>query len=89
MSALQLLEVRRRLLAWIHADLIELSIRTHGWDRNDITCALAHAGSWERLEQLFRDWQRTHTVHYANSPDAGQQKGRRFYGFVLAGGLDI
>lgn len=80
---LQVLMVRRRLLASIHADVIADSIRVHGWDRTDVECALAVAGSWQRLEEMFKDFQR----RGIKVPYRGPELGRHFYGFVLCGGV--
>lgn len=81
---LQVLMVRRRLLAAIHADVIAQSVEVHSWDRTDIECALAVAGSWDRLEEMFKDFQRRASP---KPPYRGKELGRHFYGFVLCGGV--
>ena len=80
----QVLNVRMRLLASAHHDLIEQCIATHGWARIDIVAALAHVGSWQRLDEMFKDYQRTGRVPWATTdPDMGKERGRQFYGWVL------
>lgn len=75
----QVFNVRMRLLASVHHQLIEESIAVHGWERIDIVAALATVGSWTELDEVFKDWQRT----TGWKPDTGTEKGKHFYGYVL------
>lgn len=76
-------DVRRRLIEHAHRDLLRQSVRAHGWDRADIIEALlVLGGDWQKLEQIYKDFQQRADAKILKDRDEGVPYGKSFARYV-------